>query len=395
MKASEIYRLPTEREESWDSMPDDLIGAVFNLDIYNTYDVDDPDSPLRGHRKLEINLEPDYHWLSIYALEFAGQAFAVVSRSATEKSGNDHEVLITDKGLYEKARAHVISHVFGKIDQDLFGDAEDEIEWDLHGAVIAKFPDGYRLAMRSEVGFGSKEPAFDKDKLDKDHRAKIWTLDGDKAGRGLRSEAGVALAKEVIDGAILRGRRTLVGKWVHDTDWFAGFYEADGIVYDMHASSYTLSGDAMNWDTHFRVGYLCHGKFYEVLDRCVRTGDIDLSDPAVADVRDAFDLTEEETVSVVKSVAGGRKSDFVVAAVELLMERDVVPAKFAELDHAVFGQARVLAEDNGMVRFGLGDMQSISYAEDYWKRCQANLTKRAEERLAANAPAEEAHKPQP
>lgn len=77
------------------------------------------------------------------------------------------------------------------------------------------------------------------------------------------------------------------------------------------------------------------------------------------------------------------------------MERDVVPAKFAELDHAVFGQARVLAEDNGMVRFGLGDMQSISYAEDYWKRCEANLTKRAEERLAAKAPADEGHKPQP
>lgn len=378
MKASEIYKLPTKREQSWTSLPDDLTGAVFNLDIYSSYDLDDDASPLRGHEKLSMNLEPNYHWLYIYALEFEGTPFAVVSRSATEKSGNDHEVLVTDRAVFDKARAHVISLVYGKVDESLFGNAEDEIELDLHGAVIARYADGPRLAKRSEVGFGSSEPIFDMEKLDRDHRAKVWSLQN-KEGRGLRSETGVALAKEIIGDAILRGRKTLVGEWVRDTDWFAGFYEADGIVYDMHASSYTLSGDAMNWDSHLNIGYLCHGKFYEVLDRAARTNEVDMTDPAAADVRDAFGLTDEEAARIISDVAHGREDDFLSAAVETLFLHDPRPEKFSGMDHPVFGVARLLSEDEELVRFGLGGMSSLAYARDYWRQYQDTLARRASE----------------
>lgn len=372
MKPSEIYSLPTLHAQPWHGAPEGLIEAVFNVEIYSGYaDVPDWDSsPVMIHTKLETTITASEHWVSIDTFEYEGVPFAVVSCSATDHSGNDYEVLVSDRATYEKARAHVISMVHQKADNALFDESDSDTKWgNLHGAVIARFADGYRLAQRSEVGFGGGEPIFDMKKLQRDHELKIGHFQGGDMEKGLRSERGAALAFEIIGDAILRGRKTMVGKWIGNSDWFAGFYEADGYVYGIHADSYVLSSNAVSWDRHVEIGYLCHGTFYDAMDRYVRTGEADLGDPALVDLKASFGLSDAEALAALGKVVSG-EADFTKAAVKLLLARDVVPERFDGIDLDVFAQARVLAEDGTMVRFGLGDMSSVDRAREYWGRYQ-------------------------
>jgi hypothetical protein len=312
----------------------------------------------------------------------------VINRLSTEHSGPDHEAVVTDRVAFEKARACVIAAMHSKQEEDLFADPEAEIEWDLHGAVIAKFGDEVRLAHRGDVGFASNLPAFDREKMERDFDDKIRQIDLPNMEKGLHSELGRKLAFEILGDAILRGRKTMVGEFTRDTRWFAGFYETDDVVYDVHADSYRLGKDAVYWAPTIGIGYLCHGKFYAVLDKMARTGEVDLADTALVDLQTSFDLTDEETLQVLKDVAHGRKGDFVEAAVEILFAREMVPEKFAGMDHPVFGQARVIAEDQEMIRFGLGGMSSLKYARDYWNRYQETVAKREAETTAKAAEAE-------
>lgn len=389
MKPSEIYALPTKHAKAWYDASDELIDSVFNLrGAYHgmpyEYEEDD-ESPLKALEKLDLTLSSNEEWLYIEVLEFAGVPFAVTSRLSTEHSGAEHEAVITDRVAFEKARTHVINAIFSDRSDDLFADPDADIEWDLHGAVIARFGDEVRLAHRSEVGFGSKVPAFDRDKMERDFRSKLSPLDLPLLEKGLRSELGRGLAFEILGDAIVRGRKTMVGEFVRDTRWFGGFYEADDIVYEINADSYTLGKEAAYWTSAIKIGYLCHARYYDVLDKLVKTGEIDFSDPSVVDLQTSFDLSADETAEILKRVSTGH-GDFIELAVETLMARETIPAKFVGMDHEVFGMARVLAEDNEMVRFGLGSMQSVSYAKKYWDDYQAIVAKR----LAAEAAEEEA-----
>jgi hypothetical protein len=382
MKPSEIYRLPTKYVEDWYSTSDDMIDSVFSLGgSYNGIHWDDRDeeTPFKVHRKLDLTLTQDESWVYIETLEFDGVPFAVVNRLSTEHSGPDHEAVVTDRATFEKARTHVIAAMHAKQDEDLFADPESEIEWDLHGAVIARFGDEVRLAHRGDVGFASEIPAFDREKMERDFNAKVRPIDLPNIEKGLHSELGRKLAFEILEDAILRGRKTMVGEFRRDTRWFAGFYETDDVVYDIHADSYRLGKDATYWASTISIGYLCHGNFYDVLDRMAKTGEADLADPALVDLQTSFELTDQETLQVLTEVVYGTKGDLLEASVETLCAREVVPEKFAGMDHSVFGVARVLAEDQEMIRFGLGGMASLKYARDYWNRYQETTAKRVAE----------------
>jgi hypothetical protein len=393
MKPSEIYRLPTKQIDSWYSANDDMIDSVLNLGgAYNGIDWDarDEETPFKVLRKLDLTLTHNESWVYIEVLEFDGVPFAVVNRLSTEHSGPDHEAVVTDRTTFEKARSYVIAAMHDKQDEDLFADPEAEIEWDLHGAIIARYGDEVRLAHRSDVGFVPDKPAFDREKMERDFDAKVRPIDLPRVEKGLHSQLGRELAFEILSDAILRGRKTMVGEFVHDTKWFAGFYETDDYVYEVYANSYTLGKDAAYWASTIDIGYLCHGKFYDALDKIARTREADLADPALVDLRTSFDLTDEETVQVLADVAHGRKTDFVEAAVETLWRREIAPERFAGMDHPIFEQARVLAEDPEMARFGLGGMSSVKYARDYWNRYQQTVEKREADAAAKAAEAAKA-----
>lgn len=379
MKPSEIYSLPTTHVKAWYDASDDMIDSVFNLrGSYDgmPYGYEEGDgSPFKVHEKLDLTLTSNEEWLYIEVLEFAGVPFAVTSRLSTEHSGTDHEAVVTDRVAFEKARTHVINAIFNNRSDDLFADPEADIEWDLHGAVVARFGDEVRLVRQSDVGYGSAAPAFDRAKMERDFASKLRPLALPPSEKGLRSELGRDLAFEILGDAVLRGRKTMVGEFVRDTRWFGGFYETDDIVYEIFADSYDLGKEAAHWPSAIKIGYLCHGRYYDVLDKLVKTGEIDFSDSSVVDLQTSFDLTPDETAEILRRVSKGH-GDFLELAVETLMAREDIPEKFVGMDHQVFGVARVLSEDPEMIRFGLGPMQSLSYAKKYWDDYQAILEKR-------------------
>ncbi len=383
MKPSEVYALPTEYAENLYWSDQDLLQDVFAIEGLRHFDFEeekkDALSDLMLNRKLYLALDSD-NFLSLYVLEFCGVPFAVVNHLATEHSGNDNDVSVTDRDTYEAARDWLMSKMRKGIDAGLLVDADEELKLDFKGARIANVRGQVRLLPRSHVGFHTGVAIFDDKAVSEGYADKIRPVEKDPGFSGGISSPKVAgIAATIIADAVIAERKVLVGEFATQNRWIACFFQADGETYAATVEASGLYEKPVHWEHRVAIERVGFAPMYDLVESFHNEGRIDLESKAATDYAEAFGLTQDEANMAIGLVAQGG-GDFLEAAVAVIKGRPQVPEEFDTDDMWI--HARLLAEDNKRVLYGLGQMPSVRKAAEAWET-RLRMVERDKERGAS------------
>jgi hypothetical protein len=383
VKPLEIYALPTEYAENLYWSNQELLQDVFAIEGLRHFDFadekgDEP-SDLMLNRKLYLALDSD-NFLSLYVLEFRGVPFAVVNHLATEHSGNDNDVSVTDRDTYEAARDWLMSKMRKGIDAGLLVDADEELKLDFKGARIANVRGEVKLLPRSHVGFHTGVAIFDEKAVAAGYSEKLHPLEKDQAfAGGLRSPKVAGIAASIIAEAVIADRKVMVGEFATPSRWIACHFQADGETYAATVEAPGLYEKPIHWENRVEIERLGFAPMYDLVESFHNEGRIDLNSKAATDYAEAFGLTQDEANMAIGAVAQGG-GDFLEAAVAVIKQRRPAQDGFDMNDMWI--HARLLSETPKLVRYGLGQMPSVQKAVEAWEVRQ-KMMKRQEERAAS------------
>lgn len=369
MKPSEIYKLPNdEYSQNLYWADQELLQDVFEIEGLKYFDFDEEDrdqpSDLMLHRKLYLALDSD-NFLSLYVLEFHGVPFAVVNHLATEHSGDDNNVSVTDRDTYEAARDWLLNKMRKGIDPRMLVDADEELKLDFQGARIATVRGEVKLLPRLHVGFHTGVAIFDEKAVSEGYAAKIRPVEKDPQFSGGISSPKVAwIAAEIIADAVIADRKVMVGEFATQDRWIACFFQADGETYAATVNAKGLYEKPVHWEHRVSIERVGFAPMFDLVESFHTDGTIDLGSKAATDFAEAFGLTQEEANMAIGLVAQGG-GDFLEAAVVVIRERTPMPEDFA--GDVMWVHARLLTEDNKRVLYGLGSMPSVSKAIEAWE----------------------------
>lgn len=376
MKPSDIYAMPPDLEETLYWVNEDIVTDVFNLDSIrelelNEYEKDN--SPLTFVRKSQLMIDSN-NWVSLHSAVYEGVPFAAICHNGNDHSGNDNDVVITDKATYDLAKAYVLSKLMKPLlDEDVV-DPDKDLDWNMSGAVLGNFPDGTRLARRLHVGFHTGTPVFDEEALKQAFETQLRPLAADPDyEKGLHSKKGAAAALDIIWKSTMAQDRIEIGEWSGEKAWVAGFFLGDNEVYSSRIAGYDLQQRTFHWSRNVKIDRVCSPSMWDAMKRYVDDRSIDYKDPGIIDFKESFGLTDEEVDLSMFLVTQGIGDDFLSAAVERIKDRTDVPEDFRM--HSAFIHARLLSEDPSLVRFGLADMAGVRYAKEYWEKVKDKFAK--------------------
>lgn len=369
MKPSEIYKLPNDgysRNLYWADQ--NMLQDVFGIEGLRHFEFEEEDedepSDLMQHRKLYLALDSD-NFLSLYVLEFRGVPFAVVNHLATEHSGNDNEVSVTDRDTYEAARDWLTVKMRKGIDAGMLVDADEELKLDFKGARIATVRGETKLLPRSHVGFHTGVAIYDEEAVSEGYAERIRPIEKDPGFSGGISSSKVAwLAAEIIADAVIADRKVMVGEFATRDRWVACFFQADGETYAATVNAKGLYEKPVHWVHRVSIERVGFAPLFDLVESFHTVGTIDLGSKAAIDFAEAFGLTQEEANMAIGLVAQGG-GDFLEAAVAVIRERTPMPEDFA--GDVMWVHARLLTEDSKRVLYGLGTMPSVSKAIEAWE----------------------------
>lgn len=369
MKPSEIYKLPNDdfsQNLYWADQ--DMLQDVFGIEGLRHFEFDEEDrdepSDLMQHRKLYLALDSD-NFLSLYVLEFRGVPFAVVNHLATEHSGNDNDVSVTDRDTYEAARDWLTIKMRKGIEAGMLVDADEELKLDFKGARIATVRGETKLLRRSHVGFHTGVAIFDEEAVSEGYAAKIRPVEKDPQFSGGISSPKVAwIAAEIIADAVIADRKVMVGEFATRDRWIACFFQADGETYAAAVEASGLYEKPIHWEHRVLIERVGFAPMFDLIESFHTNGTINLESKVVTDYAEAFGLTREEANTAIGLVAQGG-GDFLEAAVAVIRERTPMPEDFA--GDVMWVHARLLTEDSKRVLYGLGTMPSVSKAIEAWE----------------------------
>ncbi len=387
MKPSEIYALPTDHSENLYWADQEMLQDVFSIDGLKGFDFDetsdgretteDEETDLMVRRKLHLGLDSN-NWLSLHTIEFRGVPFAVVNRLATDHSGNDNDVSVTDRDTYEAARDWVLSKMNKGLDVGMLVDADQEMKLAFKGAALTSIGGQVRLLPRMHVGFHTGVAIFDKAALDAGYAKKLYPLKKDPAfAGGLSSPAAAAVAASIVADAVIADRKVIVGEFATQNCWIACFFQADGETYAATVEASGLYEKAIHWEHRVRIERVGFAPMYDLVESFHTDGRIDLGSKAATDYADAFGLTQHEANMAIGAVAKGG-GDFFEAAVALIKERQPRPEGYDMDDMWI--HARLLSENNKLAFYGLGRMPSVRQAVEAWESRQSMIKRDKENR---------------
>lgn len=369
MKPSEIYKLPNDDYSQnlyWADQ--DLLQDVFGIEGLRHFEFEEEDkdepSDLMQHRKLYLALDSD-NFLSLYVLEFRGVPFAVVNHLATEHSGNDNDVSVTDRDTYEAARDWLMNKMRKGVDAGMLVDADEELKLDFKGARIATVRGEVKLLRRSHVGFHTGVAIFDEEAVSEGYAERIRPVEKDPGfSGGLSSPKVAGIAAEIIADAVIADRKVLVGEFATQNRWVACFFQADGETYAATVEASGLYDKPVHWEHRVSIERVGFAPMFDLIESFHTDGTINLGSKTATDYAEAFGLTQEEANMAIGLVAQGG-GDFLEAAVAVIRERTPMPEDFG--GDVMWVHARLLTEDNKRVLYGLGSMPSVAKAIEAWE----------------------------
>ncbi|MNU47200.1 hypothetical protein D3C71_360820 [compost metagenome] len=369
VKPSEIYKLPNDDYSQnlyWADQ--DLLQDVFGIEGLRHFEFEeeekDEPSDLMQHRKLYLALDSD-NFLSLYVLEFRGVPFAVVNHLATEHSGNDNDVSVTDRDTYEAARDWLMNKMRKGVDAGMLVDADEELKLDFKGARIATVRGEVKLLPRSHVGFHTGVAIFDEEAVSEGYAERIRPIEKDPGfSGGLSSPKVAGIAADIIADAVIADRKVLVGEFATQNRWIACFFQADGETYAATVEASGLYDKPVHWEHRVSIERVGFAPMFDLIESFHTAGVIDLESKTATDYAEAFELTQDEANMAIGLVAQGG-GDFLEAAVAVIRERTPMPEGFG--GDVMWVHARLLTEDNKRVLYGLGSMPSVAKAIEAWE----------------------------
>ena len=374
MKASDVYAMPSRNDgfTAASEISTAVVEELFGVDHFSD-EAGEQDalrgSPLRFHEKLRWN--GDYTSQTLFSAEFNGVPFAAIAFKSTEKSGSNVNFHVTDLATYEKAQTYVLSLMRRKLDEDSVVPAEADLDFDFSPARVARFENGFRMVKASHVGFETGAPVYD-------HTAACMAVKEFTKQKAVPvDDNAIAAFRGALDRAILSDRKLILCEMASEKEMLSGFFAAEGLTYVVVSRvdprrAFSLTDTSLLFAGTDRAFPLIRGFWQD--------GSVDRNDAFFVDLRDAFGLTDEETETVVREVAthaSSSKRDFLWTAVDVVRRRELVPGDFYPKEYEGVVHARLLSEDKDYSRFGLGDMQSVSHARNWWKKMKENMEVKA------------------